>query len=90
MLIKPTQHVPLTLFLAEASFKGTLVELSERYIVIKCNTFFDKNDRVDFINPYFKGNGIIVHIRHECNVFIYNMLIENIQFKPGMVMSHRV
>ncbi|KTD61181.1 hypothetical protein [Legionella spiritensis] len=90
MQIQPVHPVEVFLKCNDLETAGNLVELSEQEMILTCTEFLDRNSPVTFHAKYFWGEAIVHQINYSRYLFTYILSIEQIKYRPGLVVNTKL
>lgn len=90
MLIQPVKPVMVLIKFGQHQYDCRMVSLSPTELALTCNAYLEKGTEVSFLAQYFRGSATIKGIEFVQYCFQYTLEIENIQFRPGLLVNYKL
>ncbi|MBN9230306.1 MAG: hypothetical protein BGO90_02400 [Legionella sp. 40-6] len=87
MLIEPTQPIYVKVKSGHDEYTCQLVSLSDTELELKGDFYMEKASSISFLGKYFRGRATINDINFLQPDFIYHLIIDEIQFQPGLLID---
>lgn len=87
VLIEPVMPVVVLIKIGQSKYTCRMVSLSQYELVISASDYLEKASHVIFHAKYFHGRANIHDIKFDQDNFKYTMHIEQIKFKPGLLIN---
>lgn len=91
MEIEPLQPVAVFLTISEEEqVVCHLIDISKGQIRVICNEYLEKSTQVEFQSKFFIGNAVINGVQFDKKMFTYTLDINQIRYKPGLIINEEL
>lgn len=87
MLIEPTQPIFVKVKLGHDEHTCQLVSLTETQLELKGDFYIERESSILFKGKYFRGQATVHDINFLQPNFLYHLIIDEIQFQPGLLID---
>lgn len=90
MEIEPVQPVTVILKSMTRQSYGLLIRLSDQTMEVSAEEYYPELTPLQFQSTYFRGVGVVEGIVYKQQSFRYTLKLDQIHFKPGLVINTRL